>query len=127
MPPKVSYKGRTAVDKPRKPTDKEAKAISDMRKIMTSKTGAIKSGTLKGSGAASTKKEVDKEVPTGYMVLVDSSSRKFKRMPMKTFSKGLVNADVSKKVKENMLRKAQGKDREVFTANKKLLAEFKVG
>ena len=125
MPPK-SYKGRTPVDKPRKPTDKEAKAISDMRKIMTSKTGAIKSGVLPGSGKAATKKEVEKEVPTGYVIIVNSDNRKFKRMPMKTFSAGLVRSDVSKKTKENMLRKAQGKDREVFTANKKILKEFKL-
>tara|TARA_R100001015_G_C4631196_1_gene193516 strand:- start:1881 stop:2264 length:384 start_codon:yes stop_codon:yes gene_type:complete len=104
-------------------TAKEKEAASNLRKIMTSKTGAIKTGTLKGSGAKSTAKEVDKEVPTGYVVVVRGSDRKFKRMPRKAFAQALVSANVPAKTKENMLRKAQGKDREVFTNNKKILKE----
>ncbi len=119
----ASKKTRTAVKNPRPPTAKEKEAITNLKKIMTSKTGAIKTGTLKGSGAKSTKKEVDKEVPTGYVVIVRSSDRKFKRMPRKAFSGALVRADVPKKTKENMLKKAQSKDREIFTSNKKLLKE----
>lgn len=103
-------------------TAKEKEAASNLRKIMTSKTGAIKTGTLKGSGAKSTAKEVDKEVPTGYVVVVRNSDRKFKRMPRKAFAQALMNANVPAKTKENMLRKAQVKDREVFTSNKKVLA-----
>ena len=110
----------------RPPTEKEKEAISNLRKIMTSKTGAIKSGTLKGGGTKSTQKEVEKEVPTGYMILVNNKTRKFKRMPQKAFAQGLVNSDLSAKQKEMMLRKAHGKDREVFTANKKILSHFKV-
>ena len=102
-------------------TAKELQAVSNLRKIMTSKTGAIKTGTLKGSGAKSTAKEVDKEVPTGYVAVVRTSDRKFKRMPRKAFAQALVTANVPAKTKENMLRKAQGKDREVFTNNKRIL------
>ena len=107
----------------RQMTAKEKTAVSDLRKMMTSKTGAIKTGTLKGKGAKSTAKEVDKEVPTGFVVVVRQSDRKFKRMPRKAFSQALVSANVPAKTKENMLRKAQGKDREVFTNNKKILKE----
>ena len=114
MPPKAA----------RPMTAAELQAASNLRKIMTSKTGAIKTGTLAGKGTQSTKKEVDKEVPTGYIAVVRASDRKFKRMPRKAFSQGLVSANVPPKTKENMLRKAQGKDREVFTNNKKILAVF---
>tara|TARA_Y100000401_G_scaffold117477_1_gene126485 strand:- start:2223 stop:2621 length:399 start_codon:yes stop_codon:yes gene_type:complete len=104
-------------------TAKEKEAVGNLRKIMTSKTGAIKTGTLAGKGAKSTAKEVDKEVPTGYVVVVRASDRKFKRMPRKAFTQALVGANVPAKTKENMLRKAQSKDREVFTNNKKVLKE----
>lgn len=101
-------------------------ARSDMKKIMTSKTGAIKEGKVKASGKKSVAKEVDKEVPSTYILIVNNKTKKSKRMPRKAFAGALVKSDLPKSTKESMLRKAQGKDREIFTANKKALEIFKL-
>jgi len=102
------------------------KARGDLKKIMTSKTGAIKEGTMKASGAKSVAKAVDKEVPTGYILIVNNKTKKTKRIPRKAFAGALVRSDLPKSTKESMLRKAQGKDREIFTSNKKALEIFKL-
>tara|TARA_R110001592_G_scaffold100751_1_gene285668 strand:+ start:608 stop:1027 length:420 start_codon:yes stop_codon:yes gene_type:complete len=101
-------------------------ARSDMKKIMSSKTGAIKEGKVKASGKKAVAKEVDKEVPSTYILIVNNKTKKSKRMPRKAFSGALVKSDLPKSTKESMLRKAQGKDREIFTANKKALEIFKL-
>jgi hypothetical protein len=101
-------------------------ARSDMKKIMTSKTGAIKEGKVKASGAKAVAKEVDKEVPSTYILIVNNKTKKSKRMPRKAFAKALVSSELPKSTKEGMLRKAQGKDREIFTSNKKALEIFKL-
>ena len=102
------------------------KARNDMKKILTSKTGAIKRGTLPAGGKAGTAKAVSKEVPTGFIAVVNNKNRKFARMPMKAFKKSLDDAGLTVKQKADMLKKVDSKDREVFTANKKILDFFKI-
>ena len=82
-------------------------AAQNMRKILAGSPG-ISTGVLPGSGAVTTQREVDKLVPDGYVVVVDSDTREYTRMPQPTFARAVVGSKMGKK------------DKEVFTSNKKM-------
>lgn len=99
-------------------------AADNLRKILAGTPG-IHTGILPGSGAKSTQQAVDQLVPSGFTAVVNPATREFTRMPNKAVAKAVVSSDMTKKQKESMLRKAQNKDKEVFTSNKKLLKSVK--
>ncbi len=99
-------------------------AADNLRKILAGAPG-IHTGLLPGSGAKSTQQAVDQLVPSGYTAVVNPATREFTRMPNKAVAKAVVSSDMTKKQKESMLRKAQNKDKEVFTSNKKMLKSVK--
>jgi hypothetical protein len=109
---------------PKKVTREEAmSSAADLRKILASK-GPIKSGEMKASGKRSVSKAVEKEVPTGYILIVSTKTRKTKRMPSKAFRQGVRSSGISEASKVKMLAKAAKGDREIYTANTKVLKEF---
>ena len=112
--------------KSRPATAKEAQeAAANLRKIMKSK-GAITEGFLpKGKVAVS--KRVEKDVPVGYIAVVNSTTHKFKRIPLKAFEKSLKEAGLGKKTYDSMVAKARKGDREIFTSNQKVISHFSLG
>lgn len=102
------------------------RARKDMKKILSSKSGGIKRGTLPSGGKVGTARAVDAEVPSGFIAVVNNKNRKFARMPMKAFKKSLDDAGLTAKQKADIIKKVDTKDREVFTSNKKILEFFKI-
>jgi len=99
-------------------------AADNLRKILAGTPG-IHTGILPGSGAKSTQQAVDQLIPSGFTAVVNPATREFTRMPNKALAKAVVSSDMTKNQKESMLRKAQNKDKEVFTGNKKMLKSVK--
>ena len=99
-------------------------AASNLRKIMAGSPG-ISTGVLGGSGKVSTQREINALVPDGYIALVNSDTRGYTRMPNPTFARAIVGSSMGKGQKTAMLRKAESKDKEVFTKNKKALTSVK--
>ncbi len=95
------------------------RAAANLRKILAGEPG-ISTGVLGGSGAVSTQKAVDNLVPDGYVAVVDAETREFTRLPQRAFAQSVVQSDMGKGQKASMLRKAEKKDKEVFTRNKKM-------
>jgi len=104
--------------------DDTRKAASNLRKILAGEPG-ISTGVLGGSGAKSTQVAVDSVVPDGYVAVVDTETREFTRLPQRAFAQSVVQSDMGKGQKASMLRKAEKKDKEVFTSNKKMLKSVK--
>ena len=97
-------------------------AASNLRKILAGAPG-ISTGVLGGSGKLSTQREINALVPDGYIALVNSDTRGYTRMPNPTFSMAVGQSSMGKGQKTAMLRKAESKDKEVFT--KKALTSVK--
>ena len=96
-------------------------AASNLRKILAGAPG-ISTGVLGGSGRVSTQKEINALVPDGYIAVVNSDTRGYTRMPNPTFSMAVGQSSMGKGQKTAILRKAQSKDKEVFTKNKKMIS-----
>tara|TARA_R110000782_G_scaffold256903_1_gene346134 strand:+ start:135 stop:1277 length:1143 start_codon:yes stop_codon:yes gene_type:complete len=96
-------------------------AASNLRKILAGAPG-ISTGVLGGTGKVSTQREINALVPDGYIAVVNSDTRGYTRMPNPTFSMAVGQSSMGKGQKTAILRKAQGKDKEVFTKNKQMIS-----
>ena len=99
-------------------------AADNLRKILAGEPG-ISTGTLVGSGAVTTQREIDKIIPQGFIAIVDNTTRQYTRMPDRAFVQAVDTSSMSEKQKVNILMKAGKKDKEVFTSNKKMLKSVK--
>ena len=108
-------------------------SIQNLNKILAS-TGAIKRGVIKfKTGKKSSEQAVDKEVPAGYIAVFNNNDKstdgiRIARMPFASFERllKLFESDIGKKTADGMLKKAQSKDREIYSKNKTLLKILKI-
>jgi hypothetical protein len=118
-----------------KPTHKTRKGAPLVERRGASKKQyreAKKLGKKVTLAANPVKEIVEKEVPRGYILIVNNtkpvpeSGMKTKRMPLKAFVQGVQGSSITDKQKEALIKRAKEGDREIYTANKKVLKEFRL-